>query len=44
MLRQIHQQILDARLQLRRLLIGPQTLAFLPALALAAFWFGGRSC
>ncbi|MBB05130.1 putative bifunctional diguanylate cyclase/phosphodiesterase [Pseudooceanicola sp.] len=42
MLRQIHQQILDARLQLRRLLIGPQTLAFLPALALAAFWFGGE--
>ncbi|MGC0224345.1 putative bifunctional diguanylate cyclase/phosphodiesterase [Pseudooceanicola nitratireducens] len=28
--------------RLRRMLIGPQTLAFLPALALAAFWFAGE--
>ena len=27
---------------LRRLLVGPQALAFLPALALGAFWFGGE--
>jgi diguanylate cyclase (GGDEF)-like protein len=28
---------------LRRLLIGPQSLAFLPAIALAAFWLGGEA-
>ena len=31
------------RFRLRRSLIGPQTLAFLPAIALGAFWFGGES-
>ncbi|EAQ05151.1 diguanylate cyclase, putative [Pseudooceanicola batsensis HTCC2597] len=30
------------RLRLRRMLIGPQTLAFLPAIALGAFWLGGE--
>jgi len=35
-------QIAASRLRLRRVLIGPQTLAFLPALALSAFWFAGE--
>ena len=30
------------RYRLRRSLIGPQSLAFLPAIALAAFWLGGE--
>ncbi|MFP4327883.1 MAG: diguanylate cyclase, partial [Paracoccaceae bacterium] len=30
------------RLGLRRALSGPQLLAFIPALALAAFWLGGE--
>jgi len=32
----------SARLALRRILSGPQLLAFIPALALGAFWLGGE--
>lgn len=40
--RQIRHRAEMIRYRLRRVLIGPQSLAFLPALALAAFWFGGE--
>ncbi|WP_407495126.1 putative bifunctional diguanylate cyclase/phosphodiesterase [Pseudooceanicola sp. MF1-13] len=40
--RPIKQHAAAVRHRLRQMLIGPQTLAFLPALALAAFWFAGE--
>lgn len=36
-------QLLGFQVRLRRTLIGPQTLAFLPAIALSAFWIGGEA-
>jgi len=33
----------DVRRRLRQMLIGPQLLAFVPAVSLAAFWFGGEA-
>lgn len=41
--RQLSYRFQSLRYQLRRILIGPQSLAFLPALALAAFWLGGEA-
>jgi diguanylate cyclase (GGDEF)-like protein len=43
MLRPYRYRIHALRFRLRRMLVGPQSLAFLPALALAAFWFGGEA-
>lgn len=40
--RQLSYRAQVVRFHLRRLLIGPQSLAFLPAVALSAFWFGGE--
>lgn len=42
MQRHVRLLFMDTRLRLRRALIGPQALAFLPALALTAFWFAGE--
>ncbi|MEC3861421.1 bifunctional diguanylate cyclase/phosphodiesterase [Mesobacterium sp. TK19101] len=35
--------VTELRRRLRQMLIGPQLLAFAPALSLAAFWFGGET-
>jgi len=43
MLRHFSQNLLRQHSRLRRLIVGPQMLAFLPAFVLGAFWFGGEA-